>query len=106
MTGLAGTPVKHTKPLRKPLSLSVFFPCYNEEENVERTTEAALRACNRARGWYRPSDEASGEAGGRRAGRGFTQVGGGAEVPEPHGGGQSPVRGARTATADLPPRMA
>jgi glycosyltransferase involved in cell wall biosynthesis len=27
------------------LSLTVFFPCYNEEENVERTTEAALRAC-------------------------------------------------------------
>jgi glycosyltransferase involved in cell wall biosynthesis len=28
-----------------PLSLSVFFPCYNEEANVERTTEAALKAC-------------------------------------------------------------
>ena len=31
----------------KPLSLSVFFPCYNEEANVERTTAAALRACRR-----------------------------------------------------------
>jgi len=28
-------------------SLSVFFPCYNEEANVERTTSAALRACRR-----------------------------------------------------------
>jgi glycosyltransferase involved in cell wall biosynthesis len=28
----------------KPLSLSVFFPCYNEEANVERTTLAALAA--------------------------------------------------------------
>jgi len=27
------------------LSLSVFFPCYNEEANVERTTLAALDAC-------------------------------------------------------------
>ncbi len=31
----------------KPLSLSVFFPCYNEEANVARTTEAALKACRR-----------------------------------------------------------
>lgn len=29
------------------LSLSVFFPCYNEEANVERTTRAALAACRR-----------------------------------------------------------
>ncbi len=28
-------------------SISVFFPCYNEEANVERTTLAALRACRR-----------------------------------------------------------
>jgi len=28
-------------------SLSVFFPCYNEEANVERTTRAALSACQR-----------------------------------------------------------
>lgn len=27
------------------ISLSVFFPCYNEEANVERTTRAALAAC-------------------------------------------------------------
>jgi len=27
------------------ISLSVFFPCYNEEANVERTTLAALEAC-------------------------------------------------------------
>jgi glycosyltransferase involved in cell wall biosynthesis len=32
------------KPLR---SVSVFFPCYNEEANVERTTLAALRAFQR-----------------------------------------------------------
>ncbi len=31
----------------KPLSLTVFFPCYNEQANVVRTTEAALRACRR-----------------------------------------------------------
>jgi glycosyltransferase involved in cell wall biosynthesis len=35
------------KPPLKPLSLTVFFPCYNEEANVERTTEAALAACRR-----------------------------------------------------------
>ena len=29
----------------EPVSLSVFFPCYNEEENVVRTTEAAVAAC-------------------------------------------------------------
>ncbi len=28
-------------------SLSVFFPCYNEEASVERTTLAALQACER-----------------------------------------------------------
>jgi glycosyltransferase involved in cell wall biosynthesis len=28
----------------KPISLSVFFPCYNEEANVERVTLAALAA--------------------------------------------------------------
>lgn len=27
--------------------VSVFFPCYNEEANVERTTRAALKACAR-----------------------------------------------------------
>ena len=29
---------------QSPISLSVFFPCYNEEANVEKTTEDALRA--------------------------------------------------------------
>ncbi len=33
------------KPPIHPLRLSVFFPCYNEEANVRRTTEAALDAC-------------------------------------------------------------
>ncbi len=28
-------------------SLTVFFPCYNEEANVERVTEAALNMCRR-----------------------------------------------------------
>ncbi len=32
------------KPPREPLSVSVFFPCYNEEANVEATTTAALAA--------------------------------------------------------------
>jgi glycosyltransferase involved in cell wall biosynthesis len=31
----------------KLASLTVFFPCYNEEANVERVTEAALRTCAR-----------------------------------------------------------
>ncbi|MFQ5463594.1 MAG: glycosyltransferase family 2 protein [Phycisphaerae bacterium] len=31
----------------KSLSLSVFFPCYNEEANVEKTTRAAVRAASR-----------------------------------------------------------
>jgi len=30
-----------------PRSLTVFFPCYNEEANVENTTLAALRTCER-----------------------------------------------------------
>lgn len=33
-------------PTRR-LSLTVFYPCYNEEANVERTTETALEACRR-----------------------------------------------------------
>ena len=36
-----------SEPTRKLASLSVFYPCYNEEANVERTTEAALKACRR-----------------------------------------------------------
>ncbi len=35
------------RPPRKPLSISVFFPCYNEEANVEQTTLAALRTVRR-----------------------------------------------------------
>jgi len=35
------------KPTRSPLSLTVFFPCYNEEANVENTTRAALKTCRR-----------------------------------------------------------
>ena len=35
------------RPPRKPLSLSVFFPCYNEEANVENTTRAAIKALQR-----------------------------------------------------------
>lgn len=34
----------HTQPARKLPSLSITFPCYNEEENVERVTRAALAA--------------------------------------------------------------
>lgn len=30
------------KPTRDPLSLTIFFPCYNEEGNVERVTLSAL----------------------------------------------------------------
>ncbi|MFQ5491038.1 MAG: glycosyltransferase family 2 protein [Phycisphaerae bacterium] len=36
-----------TTPTSQLPSLTVFFPCYNEEANVERTTEAALEACGR-----------------------------------------------------------
>ncbi|MDO8629693.1 MAG: glycosyltransferase family 2 protein [Phycisphaerales bacterium] len=35
------------KPAYPPKSLTVFFPCYNEEANVERTTLAALKVCRR-----------------------------------------------------------
>ena len=27
---------------KRPLSLSVFFPCYNEQDNVGRTTQRAV----------------------------------------------------------------
>jgi len=33
-----------SNPTLDPLSISVFYPCYNEEANVERTTLAALEA--------------------------------------------------------------
>ena len=36
-----------TRSVPDPLSLTVFYPCYNEEANVERTTEAALKTCRR-----------------------------------------------------------
>ncbi len=36
-----------TRPPRTPLSVSVFFPCYNEEANVERTTLAAMQTLRR-----------------------------------------------------------
>jgi glycosyltransferase involved in cell wall biosynthesis len=32
------------KPLLTPFSLTIFFPCYNEEANVERVTRAAVAA--------------------------------------------------------------
>lgn len=32
----------YVKPPRKPLSLTITFPCYNEEANVERVTLASL----------------------------------------------------------------
>ncbi len=35
------------RPPLKPLSLTIFFPCYNEEANVERVTCAALDAGRR-----------------------------------------------------------
>jgi len=35
------------RPPRSPLSISAFFPCYNEEANVERTTLAALKTFSR-----------------------------------------------------------
>lgn len=35
------------KPPIQPLRLSVFFPCYNEEANVEQTAQKALEACRK-----------------------------------------------------------
>jgi glycosyltransferase involved in cell wall biosynthesis len=35
------------KPPLKPLRLSVFFPCYNEEANVETTTRKAVETCRK-----------------------------------------------------------
>lgn len=35
------------RPRRTPLSISVFFPCYNEEANVENTTLAVLATLRR-----------------------------------------------------------
>ncbi len=36
-----------TKPPLKPLSLTIMFPCYNEEANVERVTRAAVEVARR-----------------------------------------------------------
>lgn len=36
-------PHAYPRPSRKPLSLSIVLPCYNEEENVERVTGEALQ---------------------------------------------------------------
>lgn len=41
----ATTAHEHNADMKRDLSLSVFFPCYNEEANVERVTAAALEAC-------------------------------------------------------------
>jgi len=35
------------RPPLAPLSISVFYPCYNEEANVENTTQAALNTLRR-----------------------------------------------------------
>ncbi len=35
------------RPPLKPLSLTIFFPCYNEEANVERVTRAAVEVAQR-----------------------------------------------------------
>ena len=35
------------RPPRTPLSISAFFPCHNEEANVENTTQSALAALRR-----------------------------------------------------------
>ncbi len=35
------------RPPVAPLSISVFYPCYNEEANVENTTQAALKTLRR-----------------------------------------------------------
>jgi glycosyltransferase involved in cell wall biosynthesis len=39
-------------PVHPDLSVTVFFPCYNEEANVEQTTMAAIKACERLIGDY------------------------------------------------------
>lgn len=35
------------RPPLKPLSLTIFYPCYNEEANVERVTRAAVEVAKR-----------------------------------------------------------
>ncbi|TWT44146.1 Undecaprenyl-phosphate 4-deoxy-4-formamido-L-arabinose transferase [Phycisphaerae bacterium RAS1] len=39
---IPATPSPIPKPPLSPLSITLFFPCYNEEANVERVTRAAL----------------------------------------------------------------
>ena len=41
-----------TRPGLDPLALSIFFPCYNEEANVERVTAEALVAAEKITGDY------------------------------------------------------
>lgn len=45
---MSGTPAatgrSYRKPPLRPLSLTIFFPCYNEEANVEAVTRAAVAA--------------------------------------------------------------
>ncbi len=47
MAFCVGSDPLHTRPSRSPLSISVFFPCHNEEGNVENTTLLALRTFRR-----------------------------------------------------------
>ena len=35
------------KPPLKPFSLTIFYPCYNEEANVERVTRAAVEVARK-----------------------------------------------------------
>lgn len=37
----------HAMSMKSKIGMSVFFPCYNEEQNVERTTLSALMVCDR-----------------------------------------------------------
>jgi glycosyltransferase involved in cell wall biosynthesis len=46
-TAAATRAVRIAKPPLKPLSLTIFFPCYNEEANVERVTRAAIEVARR-----------------------------------------------------------
>jgi glycosyltransferase involved in cell wall biosynthesis len=44
---LCPEPVRVQKPPLRPFSLTIFFPCYNEEANVERVTRAAVETARR-----------------------------------------------------------
>ncbi len=41
------TDERYVKPATKPLSLTIFYPCYNEEANVERVTRKAVEVGRR-----------------------------------------------------------